>query len=580
MLRRTSILALVLVLGVAQASAQDASYKGLYYAMPAGWSSGEQDGQFILAPADMTEETAVVVVLSGAESLGGKSFQDWLNGRMASGTNAQVKVLQDTPVQSGAAGTLQTLSTGRTIQDASGGVRLQIYYAISDGKQGATAMLLTASEAAVNKYMPAIQGFFASMNFGNAAPGPAATPTPAPAPAKPGAASTPAPQAKAVAGGAAKTFQNVIYTVPAGWSAQENTGGVALSPQGQLQGQETLNLVILPGKVGASLEQEFQSTWLEVCAMLNAQSMRSVNGGMYDLEGVARSTSGWDFLRGTGGARNDQQRFTVSLFLAKVNERIERVAIISREIMVNLSTTNAALNPRFHGAIEEFLFGLRFANWQTPTFPEARLAGGAITGVWRGISMFGGQFKAGAAVFFSDGSAWFGSGFPTYGLAGVKPHIERNTERRRWGTYKFQGGAGVLTMPYGAIPLRLDGNVLVVTTSNTPHRFIRSYAPATARLNGRYCFTNGPGCLTLTSSGQFRDEGAVRVVEHAVYPYPLSPESGQGEYEIRDYTLILRYAGGPEVRVAFPGFMDQASAASLSPAAFSLSFNEDELKRM
>ena len=109
---------------------------------------------------------------------------------------------------------------------------------------------------------------------------------------------------------------------------------------------------------------------------------------------------------------------------------------------------------------------------------------------------------------------------------------------------------------------------------------MRSHPPATARLNGRYCLTSGAGCLTLTSNGQFRDEGAVRVVEHSTYPYPLSPESGQGDYEIRDYTLILRYAGGPEVHVAFPGFMDQASAASASPAAISLSFNEDELKRM
>ena len=313
MLSRISTLILVLIAAIPLALAQEGDYQGLHYAAPPGWSSGLQDGQFILAPADMTEETAVVVVLSGAESLGGKSFQDWLRARMSSGINAQVKVLQSTPVESSTSGSLQVLSTARTIKDASGGVRLQMYYAISDGKNAATAMLLTSSETGMKKYMPAFQSLFGSMRFTAASPAPPPAGAPSapggfvdgiedspPAPAKPGATGTPASQLKPVPGGAARTFQNVIYTPPPGWSVQENAGGVAISPQDGLQGNETLSLVILPGKVAANLEQEFQTTWLEVCGMLNAQSMRSVNGGMYDLEGVARSTSGWDFLRGTG----------------------------------------------------------------------------------------------------------------------------------------------------------------------------------------------------------------------------------------------------------------------------------------
>ncbi len=134
-------------------------------------------------------------------------------------------------------------------------------------------------------------------------------------------------------------------------------------------------------------------------------------------------------------------------------------------------------------------------------------------------------------------------------------------------------------MPYGPIPLRLDGNVLVLTTNKTPHRFVRSLPHATGRLNGRYCLPSGDGCLTLTEDGGFRDEGAVRIVGHEVYPYPLSPARGQGKYQIRDYTLVLRYDNGPEVRVAFPGFLDRAAAQSPSPDAITLSFNMDTLRR-
>jgi hypothetical protein len=195
-----------------------------------------------------------------------------------------------------------------------------------------------------------------------------------------------------------------------------------------------------------------------------------------------------------------------------------------------------------------------------------------------GISMFGGEFKSGAAVFFSDGSAWFGSGFPTYGLHEIKPHILRDADKRRWGTYKFQGGTGELKMPYGSIPLPLDGNALVLVTNNTPHRFIRTHAPRSGYLNGRYCFADEPVCLTLTSSGQFRDEGAVPILEHAVYPYPLSPTQGQGQYEIRNHSLILKYNGGPELRIAYPGTPDPATAQD--PSELWLSFNLDVLKKM
>jgi len=192
--------------------------------------------------------------------------------------------------------------------------------------------------------------------------------------------------------------------------------------------------------------------------------------------------------------------------------------------------------------------------------------------------MFGRRIKPGAAVFFSDGSAWFGSGFPTYGLHGIKPHILRDADKRRWGTYKFQNGTGELKMPYGSIPLRLDGNVLVLVTNNTPRRFIHTHAPRSGYLNGRYCFADERACLTLTSSGQFRDEGAVPILEHPVYPYPLSPPGGQGQYEIRDHSLILKYSGGPEVRIAYPGTTDPAPAQN--PAELWPSFNLDALKKM
>jgi hypothetical protein len=550
---------------------QDPSHQGVSYALPAGWVSGEQAGRFILVPNGASKDVAVVVTLSAAERLDGKPFADWLTARMATDLNANAKVLQASPVQAGTSGALQTLSTGRTVQDAGGRVLLQIYYAITDGERGATAMLVATSEAAVTSYTPPIQSLFQSLRFSEpSASAPSVAPAPAPAVA-PAAGSGPP------AAGEARTFQNVIYTVPRGWSSKENAGGVDLSPASALQGDESLTLVILPGMTATDLSRGFETTWQEVCAMLKAQSMVTVNHTSYDLEPVGRSSSGWEFLKGNGGARTAGQQFDITLFLAKVGDRIERVAVIARTFRVNLTTTNAGLNPRFSGVIDEFLFGLRFANWKEPARSAPSLTGGPITGAWLGISMIGGKLTTASAVFLADGSAWFSKGFPTYGLADVKPRIESGADPSRWGTYTFHNGAGELVTGRGKVPLRLDGDVLVLVTTGTPHRFIRSHPPAGNRLNGRYCLGEG-GCITLSADGHFQDEGAARVLEHAVYPYPLTPDRGQGSYEIRDYTLILRYDSGPEVRIAFPGFTER-DAASSSPAAIILSFNFDQLRK-
>jgi hypothetical protein len=146
---------LTLVLASSAGWAQEGSYQGVYFTIPAGWTRGMQDGRFVFAPTDMTEATAVVVVLYGAEKLSGKPLEALFRAKMASDLNPQLKVLTDSPIQSNTSGSLKILSTGRTVQDAGGGVRLQIYHAISDGKQAGHAMVVTASEVAIKRFAEA-----------------------------------------------------------------------------------------------------------------------------------------------------------------------------------------------------------------------------------------------------------------------------------------------------------------------------------------------------------------------------------------------------------------------------------------
>jgi hypothetical protein len=154
-----------------------ASYQGLAFTMPAGWTTGMQQGRFLVAPPNPTPERVVLVVISGAEDLRG-TLDTWLTTKMAADA-AGLKVLQSPAATAGRAGALSTLSVGRTVQDRTGGVILQIYHAISDGKQSGLAMVATASEPALRTHMPGVQTIFQSLRFGTA-PAPS-SPSPAPA---------------------------------------------------------------------------------------------------------------------------------------------------------------------------------------------------------------------------------------------------------------------------------------------------------------------------------------------------------------------------------------------------------------
>jgi len=170
----------------------DESYKGVFFTMPQGWTSGMQDGHFMVVPEDMTDETGVVIVLYGAEKLGGKSMEAWFKARMARDLDPQAKVLNDGETKSTNVGALKMFTTARAVQEAEGGIRIKMYHAVTDGNLVAMALGVTASEKAIDKYSESIRALFESLRF---TPLPDAGPNPS---TGPGAASSPvAPPSKA-----------------------------------------------------------------------------------------------------------------------------------------------------------------------------------------------------------------------------------------------------------------------------------------------------------------------------------------------------------------------------------------------
>lgn len=369
-------------------------------------------------------------------------------------------------------------------------------------------------------------------------------------------------------------FENFRYEIPAGWAESRKPNLVTVAPT-NLVGPEDLAIILLPSKPAGSLERELDATWNEIIAIYRGQPMRNVSGQPYDRTELRRTSSGWDYISADGGFQAGTRNYSLRPYLFAVGGRIERLFVLAADFRAELLTANAMSSPRFEPEIFRFVFSVRFSGSDRTRVP-ARIDGPGIVGVWGGSAMSFGSIKPQMAIFFSDGNAYFGSRFPTFGLAGIDPAVERERAPREWGTWKMTGTSGQIQMPYGVLPLKLDANALVITTSNTPHRFVRLTPPAPAQLVATWCL-EASECVSFLPDGRFRDDGALRVLEHQTYPFPISLPRGAGRYELTAHTLVFRYDNGPELRIAVPGHPPGQDDAK--PARVWLSFNFDTLTR-
>jgi hypothetical protein len=435
-----------------------------------------------------------------------------------------------------------------------------------------TIVWIGNSTTALDGCRPEWNAFFASLTFPSVAVAAADSgPARGAAPAAPRAG---APPRTATEARGPMQFENVTFTAPAGWSVERAAGAVILTPS-DARREEVLRVFMLAApSPRASLAQELDRGWAEVATSLNAQLMRNVSGNAYDPEEPGRSARGWEYIRGTGGLRLADGSHHLTLYAIRAGDRALRVAVLAKDFRDNLLTTNASMNPRFEREIRELIFNLQFAGQPSPPANRPSVRGSGIVGVWAGMSMSLGSIKPQFAILFDNGTAFFGPSFPIRGLADIDPAIEQPAKRRYWGTWTARSGGAEITMPYGAIPVRVIGPALELTTTGTRHRFVRLAMP-TGSLEGDWCLSEGQ-CLRLQPGGRFQDGGAVRILEHQTYAFHESPPQGAGRYELRDHSLILRYDAGPEIRIAFPGLADDPA---VTPRDLMVGFNLDLMRR-
>ncbi len=389
-------------------------------------------------------------------------------------------------------------------------------------------------------------------------------------------------------------FGIMTYSPPAGWSHQQFQDGVVFKPL-DLPADEHLAIQIMqPLNFSGSLEQALQQSFDEAAAMYNGTKMNYLGEGNYKKEQAKTSFQGWDYIRCNGGVRigsgDYPPEFGLDLFVIKINNRFERVAVLkSRKINRSCSMSSYYADDRtlYSNAINEFLFHLQFTDGPTALIsPSKSVEGGGIKGVWQGISMqtsasSGIRYNVYTPIFLSNGQAYFGAKFPSGGLNGLDTRIPAELYRRDWGTYTFSNGTGTLHMPYGNIPLRMEGQSLIITANQTDHKFYSLPSVDDARFNGTYIMSKAYGkipSITFTSDGQFSDNGAIRVLYHE-YNDCINPgiTPGTGTYEVKDYTIIFNYTDGRKTKIAFLG--TEYDIRDQSPAILRMSANEDPLTR-
>ncbi|MBK7561423.1 MAG: hypothetical protein IPI68_07845 [Chitinophagaceae bacterium] len=400
------------------------------------------------------------------------------------------------------------------------------------------------------------------------------------------------------ANGTTGKFGLLNYTAPQGWSHQIFSDGVVFKPL-DLPADEHLAMQIMqPLNASGTLEQTLQQSFDEAAAMYNGTKMHDVNGGNYSAIPPKKSFRGWDYIRCSGGLHigdgDYPAEFGLDLFVIKINNRFERVAVLkSRKInrSCNMSAYYADERQQYRTAIDNLLFSIHFTDGDEASLKPGTTNGSGITGVWQGISLsvgspsvgqpLGAGYKVFSPIFLSNGQAYFGPKFPAEGLDDVDTRVRAELYRRDWGTYSFSNGKGILKMPYGDIPLRMESDKLIITANQTDHRFYQLPSVDGVKFDGTYVMTEAYGkipSITFSSDGRFSDNGAIRVLYHE-YNDCINPGMlpGSGTYQVKDYTITFNYTDGRKIKIAFMG--TEYDKSNQSPAVLRMSSNEDPMTR-
>ncbi|MGZ8540409.1 MAG: hypothetical protein ACXWV6_07165, partial [Chitinophagaceae bacterium] len=158
-------------------------------------------------------------------------------------------------------------------------------------------------------------------------------------------------------------FGLMNYTVPAGWSEQIFSDGVVFKPLDLPAGEHLTLQIMQPLKLAGNIEQAFQQSYDEAATMYKSTKMHYAGGAEYEKKEAKKSFKGWEYIRGSGGIRIENgtpypPEYGLELFVVKVNNRFERIAILKsrKNCSGSMSRYYPDERPIYYNAIDKFFF--------------------------------------------------------------------------------------------------------------------------------------------------------------------------------------------------------------------------------
>lgn len=364
-----------------------------------------------------------------------------------------------------------------------------------------------------------------------------------------------------------QTFDAVSFTPPPGWAAAQDSDHVTFTLIDNAARTYVMLAVYNSTAGSGDAERDFSGEWNELVG-------KSFSAGSAPRSSVGQSHSGLKFHEGGAPVKQQNgQPSYVRLLVFSAGQRRFSVMLVA--------TNEKALQAR-QPEVQSFVDSLRLTTPSASVARPAELVGGSvaqhpgsgITGVWMGFKTYVGDYEPHARwyTFYDDGQVF--EDIPRTGLAGFNREASKGDSGQKsyWGRYTFAGGAGSITKPGVNYPEVLQSEGADKLKIDSFH-FYRCQEVNGLRLQGEWTSMANPNDPALdrwpvgqrpvfrfSSDGKFSDEGVFATFLKS--GDPRQDAVGTGVYEIRDFTLILRFSDGRVKQLALTAMLGANAAAS------------------
>jgi hypothetical protein len=364
-----------------------------------------------------------------------------------------------------------------------------------------------------------------------------------------------------------QTFDAVSFTPPPGWAAAQDRDHVTFTLIDSAARTFVMLAVYNSTDGWGNAERDFSSEWNELVG-------KSFSAGSAPRSMAGQSRAGLKFREGSAQVRQQNgEPSYVRLLVFPAGQRRFSVMLVA--------TNEKALQAR-QPDVQSFVNGLRLVSPSAAAAKPVEPVGGSaaprpgngITGVWMGFKTYVGDYEPHPRwyTFYDDGQVF--EDIPRTGLAGFNREASKadSGQKNYWGRYTFTGGAGSITKPGVNYPETLQSEGADRLKIDSFH-FYRCQEVNGLRLQGAWTSLANPNDPALdrwpvgqrpvfrfTSDGKFSDEGVFATFLKS--GDPRQDAAGTGVYEVRDFTLILRFSDGRVKQLAITAMLGANAAAS------------------